>query len=106
MLAVGIGGGWGLWDMTGKAPKKLRVMGGGGVTRVAFTPNGKTVVSASIDGKVTTTDVTGNWKAEPVPLPPGLESIHSFAVASDGRHIALGDNKRKVYILRLAPAPS
>jgi serine/threonine protein kinase len=100
MLAVGIGGGWGLWDMTGKVPKKIRIVGGEDGTRVAFTPNGKTVVSSSKDGKVMITDV-GNWKSELVQLPHGLESIHSLALASDGRHVALGDAKRKIYILRL-----
>jgi WD40 repeat protein len=103
MLAVGIGGGWGLWDMTGKAPKKLRVVGGGDVTRVAFTPNGRTVVSTSMDGEVMITDIS-NWKTEPVLLPPGRGSIYSFALASDGRHVALGDNKRKIFILRLGPS--
>jgi WD40 repeat protein len=104
MLAVGIGEGWGLWDMTGKVPKKLRLVGGGAVTRVAFSPNGKTVVSSFGDGKVMVTDVS-NWKTEPVPLPARLESTHSFALAPDGRHVALGDGKRKVYLLRMSPAP-
>lgn len=103
MLCVGFwSDGWGVWDMTGKAPKKLLTpIAHNVLARAAFTPNGNTVVSSYIDGKVMVTDTNGNWETEPVPLPPGCESIHSFALASDGRHVALGDNKRKVYILRL-----
>jgi WD40 repeat protein len=103
LLCVGFGnGGWGVWDMTGKAPMKLRLVSQGDGARVAFAPSGRSVVSSCIDGRVMITDIN-NWKTEPVQLPPALGSIYSFALASDGRHVALGDNKRKVYILRLAP---
>jgi WD40 repeat protein len=106
MLCVGLGDGWGVWDIPGKAPKKLVGPNAANTTvaRVAFTPNGKSVVSLLVVDKVMVTDIN-NWKTETVQLPPGIGRPYSFALASDGRHVALGDNKRKVYILRLAPPP-
>src|SRR4029079_6139635 len=43
LICVGIGGGWGVWDLTGKVPKKLVLQGGHGPARAAFTPDGKKV---------------------------------------------------------------
>jgi hypothetical protein len=108
MLCVGlVHYGMVVLDTTGRNPKNLlRPVSQGNLVRVAFTPDGKTIVSTH-DGSQHQVMITvankGSWKTETVELPPGCESIHSFALASDGRHIALGDAKRKVYILRLGP---
>ena len=105
-------GGSAAWDMTGKDPKILwrQLPPPSAFVRGAFTPNGKTVVSAYVEGalmvtEVGPTDSKGNPKTQSVQLPPGLGTVHSFALAADGRHVALGNNKRMVYILRLAPPP-
>src|SRR5262249_48302215 len=104
-----------IWDIPLKGTKKLlgppeirsnRNGPWGCPTRAAFTPNGKTVVVAYFIGLQIATgpDAKGNWSTRSIQLPPGPEKICSFALAGGGGHVALGENKRKVYIRRL-PRP-
>jgi WD40 repeat protein len=108
-----IHGGAFVWDMTAPKPTVLwqQQPPPRSVARGAFAPNGKTVISAYADPAILmteskATDTKGNPLTQSVPLPPGLGPIHSFALASDGRHVAVGDANRKLHILRLSSPPT
>src|SRR5262249_22941736 len=82
MLCVGlVHYGMVVLDTTGRNPKNLlRPVSQGNLVRVAFTPDGKTIVSTH-DGSQHQVMITvaskGSWKTEPRELPPWCEAIHT-----------------------------
>jgi WD40 repeat protein len=108
MLCVGLSGRASLWKLTGKdtrepLPLIVPLPGNPGDCRVAFTPNGKRLVSSFASGHVLVFETDSREKSEKWAVSQGIDS---FALAADGRHVALGNKKGKVYILRLSSLPT
>ena len=109
LLCMGAQSGTLIWKVTDKDRKEpwLARHGAAGriVGRAAFTPDGQTVVTA----------YRGDWPAMYVWKPDTPEDkdramgvprpISSFALACDGRHVAVGTDQGTVYILRLSFPP-
>jgi WD40 repeat protein/serine/threonine protein kinase len=91
-----------LWDAATGREKRTFPGHEKTVSFVAFIPDGKQLVSASWDGQVIIRgSVTGEGQEmRTVPLP-----IETAALASDGRHLALGNIDGTLYLLRLATGP-
>lgn len=72
------------------------------VSFLAFTADGKQLLSAGVDGQVIVRDAgTGReLRTLKLPLP-----INAAALASDGRHLAVGHVDGAISLLRLAAAP-
>jgi WD40 repeat protein len=103
-------GGTEMWEGTDKVRNEPRVRHADRqIGHTAFTPDGKTVVSASRG----TVGASGRpivlvWKldsTEDKPPPWDVPDVGGFALASDGRHVVLVDTKGTVYILRLTDPP-
>jgi WD40 repeat protein len=70
----------------------------GTVYSVAFSPDGKSLVSSGHDGRVILRDAAAGNKVREWQLPG---SVPGVAFAPDGRHLATANGNGTIYILRL-----
>ena len=109
-LCFGTRGGNEMWEVTDKFRNEPRVRHADRVIRqTAFTPDGKTVVSASRQAVGSSgRPIVLVWKpdsAEDKDRSWDVPDVGGFALASDGRHVVLVDTTGTVYILRLNDPP-
>ena len=109
LLCLGGQSGTHIWKLTDKDQTRPWVgrhaVAGRVVGRAAFTPDGQSVVTA----------YRGDWPAVYVWKPESPEDkdrvlgvprpVYSFALAADGRHVAVGTDQGTIYILRLSFPP-
>lgn len=96
-----------LWDL-GKAPiEKLRKIDAHSqdgkklppiIKALAFSPDGKTLVSSGQDKRVRIWDVPTGQKRREWQF---LDEARALAFSSDGRHLAIGNSDGTMYVLRL-----
>jgi WD40 repeat protein len=75
-------------------PGAVRLRHGGFVSAVAFTPDGKTLISAGGDGSIRLRDATTGTEARRLGGHKG--GVYSLALARDGRTLASGGADRAV----------
>jgi WD40 repeat protein len=109
LLCMGAQSGTHIWKLTDKDQVKpwlaRHAVAGRIVGRAAFTPDGQSVVTA----------YRSDWPAVYVWKPDTPENMDrsfgvprpvcSFALACDGRHVAVGTDQGTVYVLRLSFPP-
>jgi WD40 repeat protein len=88
--------------------KALAVLPGhdGGVTSVAFLPNGRRLASGAGDGAVRFWDVEGHGSAPSVTIPLGAGRINALAGSADGAWVAAGCKDGTIHLFAAADSVS
>jgi WD40 repeat protein len=91
-----------LWESgSGRPPLDLG-RHGAAVCLVAYTPDGKSLVSVSCDGGLISWDLASRTKSLERSLPG---AVHDAALAPDGIRLATANANGTVYLLRLKHGP-
>ncbi len=88
------------WDLTGPALKQWDASGEPlhVVRSIAFAPDGKSLVSADLKGKLVIWAVASGKRLRKWELPGPIRNV---AFAPDGRHLATSNSNGTIYILRI-----
>jgi WD40 repeat protein len=92
-----------LWDVTAKTSKlRTKVRGHyGPVPGIAFSPDGKTLVSGGADGTVRLWDLTGSEPKARLPVRGHDDEVRAVALAPDGRILATSSHDGTLRIWEL-----
>ncbi|MBI3462346.1 MAG: redoxin domain-containing protein, partial [Planctomycetes bacterium] len=93
-----------LWDLASNQERLLIDLGDGGVNLLAYSPDGRTMVSVDHEGKARFWDPRSGKLRDTVALcPRGQQRVNHVAFSPDSRHLAAAMGNGVVYILRVPP---
>jgi WD40 repeat protein/tRNA A-37 threonylcarbamoyl transferase component Bud32 len=91
------------WDPGKMVVTRTQADHGHGLTALAYSPDGKWLASADLDGTILLSGAVAGAKLGAFKLPG---TVHGLAFTPDGRHLATANANGTVYLLRLAPPRS